>query len=223
VPAGVDEFKISGAIPDPPRQAAAVFRAALLEAGVEVHGEALTDRMRRESGVALGEFLPGSVELRTQESEPLASIVQHLHETSDNLEAECCYRLLARHAGLSRGVEAIEAHWSGRGLHFEGLRMEDGSGLARANVIRPLDLARLLLWARDGPQGDVFFESLNARYEGRARLKGGAMSRVRTFAGYVETRTRGELVFVLMVNHQDAAEDEVAGWRDRLMAVLVDL
>ncbi|HUF63629.1 MAG TPA: D-alanyl-D-alanine carboxypeptidase/D-alanyl-D-alanine-endopeptidase, partial [Verrucomicrobiales bacterium] len=223
VPAGAAEFGISGATPDPPRQAASVMRAALSDAGVEVGGEALTDRELRERGESPSEFPAGAVDLRIHESVPLEEIVRHLHFVSDNVEAECCYRLLARRAGVERGVEAIERHWASRGLQFEGLRMEDGSGLARADVIRPLDLARLLREVRRGPYGEVFYASLPAHREGRVRWKGGAMSRVRGYAGYVETRTRGELVLVLMVNHQEPDEAALSEWKERILERVMGL
>ena len=79
------------------------------------------------------------------------------------------------------GVEIVTQHWENRGLTMAGLRMEDGSGLARADSIRPLDLAKILWLTRRGPQGEAYFQSLNAAHEGRIRWKGGAMSRVRAF------------------------------------------
>ncbi len=223
VPAGVVEFAISGATPDPPQQAASVMREALGQAGVTVGGAALTDRVRREREEKLSEFPAGAVDLRIHESAPLEELVRHLHAVSDNLEAECCYRLLARRAGVERGEEAIRRHWASRGLQLEGLRMEDGSGLARADVIRPLDLARVLREVRRGPCGDVFYASLPEHREGRVRWKGGAMSRVRGHAGYVETRTRGELVLVLMVNHQEPDDAALREWRERLLERVMGL
>ena len=59
-------------------------------------------------------------------------------------------------------------------MEFSGLRIEDGSGLARANHVTPLDLARLNLLAATGPAGEVFVRTSNPYYDGRVRWKGGA-------------------------------------------------
>jgi hypothetical protein len=85
-------------------------------------------------------------------------------------------------------AEVIREHWKARGLEFIGLRMEDGCGLARADFIRPFDLARLQLLAGKGPQGAAYKGSLLSR-DG-LRWKGGAMSGIRTSTGYVPEQVR---------------------------------
>jgi D-alanyl-D-alanine carboxypeptidase/D-alanyl-D-alanine-endopeptidase (penicillin-binding protein 4) len=192
VPLGTRGFAVTGAVPDPERYAAHHLRTLLMNAGIAVEGTAETD---------VSVDVPEAPELlHTHESPPLLEIITSIHATSDNHETECLYRLL----GLTEGNppdEVVRAHWSSRGLTLEGLRMEDGCGLARADFIRPLDLARLQYLAGQGPLGLLYRESLLATADRIVRWKGGAMSGVRSYTGYVKGQSGTEFSFALMLNH----------------------
>ena len=97
--------------------------------------------------------------------------------------------------------------------------MEDGSGLARADDIRPVDLAKVLWLVGRSTFGDVFKETLNAYHNGRLRWKGGAMSRVRAYTGYSDNG----YTFALMINHYEASADRLANWRRRIMESVMAL
>lgn len=215
VPLGSRHFTVIGAVPDPERFAAHQLREALVAAGVEVQGEAasLTELQRKEQ-------VPGAwgVLLHTHASPPLLKIITSIHATSDNHETECLYRLLGRRAGKAPDV-VIRGHWHTRGLEFEGLRMVDGCGLARADFIRPLDLARLQYFAAHGPQGEAYKNSLLSKDDGTLRWKGGAMSGVRTVTGYVIGTSGEEFSFALMVNHYTDG-DAVGRLREEVIAAM---
>ena len=137
-------------------------------------------------------------ELLKHESPPLLAIIKSIHASSDNHETECVFRMLGVKAGKAPDA-VIREHWKARGLEFIGLRMEDGCGLARADFIRPLDLARLQFLAGSGPQGANYKDSLLSK-DG-LRWKGGAMSGVRTYTGFAKTKSGEEFCYALMVNH----------------------
>ena len=122
-----------------------------------------------------------------------------MHKVSDNLEAQCLFITI----GLRQNIppaEAVRQYWEKAGVQFVALRLLDGSGLARANMIRPIDLARVNLAARRGPHGQRFFESLTKYADGAARGKIGGMSGVKTQAGFVHTAAGRDLTFALMAN-----------------------
>lgn len=203
VPLG-GELEVVGAIPDPERFAAYHLREALLEAGIRVEGEAVGAGelfLRGEPVPAIAE------EILLHRSAPLLEIVQSIHETSDNHETECLYRTIGLRAGLAPD-EAIREHWRMRGLELKGLRMVDGSGLARADHITPESLARLQHFAARGPAGEAYVQSLLELEEGGIRYKAGAMSSVRSYTGLVPTgEGNGEpLAFALIANHYSDVE-----------------
>jgi len=203
VPLGAKSFKVTGAVPDPVAFTASRFQDILkVECGgldfSGTHAEHL---------------------LLKHESPPLLEIITSIHATSDNHETECVFRMLGVKAGKAP-TEVIREHWKARGLEFSGLRMEDGCGLARADFIRPLDLARLQFFAGSGPQGAVYKASLLS--EGGLKWKGGAMSSVRTYTGFVTGKSGDEYSFAFMVNHFTDAS-AVGELRQRLTEAMLGL
>ena len=207
-----------GAIPDPAFHGAERLKSLLELEGVPVVGEATT-RRRLEIGNSVA--LPGAMDvLLTHDSAPLREIVRYLHRTSDNMVTECLFQELTKADPLSRPARAlIKGHWEKQGVPFFGLRMEDGSGLARADDIRPVDLAKVLWAVQRSPIGEVFKETLNIYHNGRLRWKGGAMSRVRAYTGYSDNG----YTFALMINHYEASADRLASWRLQIMETLLAL
>lgn len=185
VPLGESGFAVTAALPDPPALAVEMLRTRLESARVKF-GE--------RSGTA-SERIP----LASHQSPPLPEIIDHLHRVSDNLEAQSLFLAIGRQQNADPAA-AVRAYWEKAGVTFVGLRLLDGSGLARANMIRPLDLARVNLAARRGPHGPRFHESLNAAANGAARSKNGAMSGVRSEVGFLRTAAGREFTFALIAN-----------------------
>jgi serine-type D-Ala-D-Ala carboxypeptidase/endopeptidase (penicillin-binding protein 4) len=190
VPVDSPQTSVTGAIPDPERYAAHALLTALQKAGIAVTGTALAQPSSKKSPHLL---------LETH-SPTLLEIITSLHASSDNQETECLYRLIGVHSGKPP-EKAIQEHWKAQGLGFIGLRLADGCGLARANHIRPLDLAKLQHFAARGPHGAAYVQSLLSREGGKLRWKGGAMSSIRSTTGYVMDQAGTTYSFALMFNH----------------------
>lgn len=216
VPHGAQDFAVTAAVPDPELFAAHHFREALLAAGVLVEGPAVSMHELAQQSASLPQ---AGTSLLTHHSSPLTALITSIHATSDNHETECLFRLLGVRAGRAPD-EVVREHWRSRGLIFEGLRMEDGCGLARADFIRPLDLARLQHFAAHGPHGAAYRDSLLSTADGRLRWKGGAMSAVRSTTGHVIGGPGGEFTFAFMVNHCPDA-GAVGALREALVAAML--
>jgi D-alanyl-D-alanine carboxypeptidase/D-alanyl-D-alanine-endopeptidase (penicillin-binding protein 4) len=201
VPLGEPGFTVRGSVPNPPALAGSILRGALEKRGVIFGGE--TSEAKSDEKIL------------AHDSAPLAVIVDHLHDVSDNLESQCLFLTM----GIRRGAAPeiiVRKYWEDAGIAFVGLRLIDGSGLARATMIRPLDLARVNLAARRGPSGERFLQSLPVGSNGALRSKRGAMSGVRTEVGFV-IRGGKEYPFALMANGLGSGVDF---WR--LRAPLLD-
>jgi D-alanyl-D-alanine carboxypeptidase/D-alanyl-D-alanine-endopeptidase (penicillin-binding protein 4) len=193
VPLGEGRFTVNGSIPDPPARAGELLQARLEAAGVKFLGR---DLPVRSEGLIFA----------NHPSPPLPEIIDHLHKVSDNLEAQCLFLTM----GIEKKrdpAEVVRRHWESRGVTFTGLRMIDGSGLARANMIRPLDLAKVNHLARRGPHGERFKQSLSSYLDGKVRSKLGAMSGVKTEVGFLTLDDGREYTFALMANGLDLAVD----------------
>lgn len=218
VPVNASEEVVAGAVPDPVFSASARLHRLLGQRGVTVTGEPTTSlrlELEGESPPVPSSLHPGLA----HESEPLIALIRHTHRFSDNLYAECLFRLMALERRDGDGQAAVTEHWRNRGAHLQGLRMEDGSGLARADLIRGVDLARINFLTRHGEHGAAFLDSLIPQFDGKMRWKGGAMSRIRSYVGFT-LATSEELTFVLGFNHFDADSVTIARCREQLLQVL---
>lgn len=206
VPLGAEKFKVNGAVPDPVRFTTHHLAKMLGAQGIQIGNTQTAEAEPKH-------------ELLKHDSPPLLDIIKSIHATSDNHETECVFRMLGVKAGKAPDV-VIREHWKPRGLDFIGLRMEDGCGLARADFIRPLDLARLQLLAGSGPQGAAYKDSLLSK-DG-LRWKGGAMSGVRTYTGFAKGKSGEEYCYALMVNHYSDGK-VVSDLSQRVMDALLGL
>lgn len=182
VPLGATYFGVRAAVPDPPTLAGDLLKKALEKRGVVFANGPGSDSAARP--------------LLRHESAPLVSIIGHMQEVSDNLEAQCLFLMMGVKAKADP-VGTLRGYWEKEGVGFAGLRLIDGSGLARATMIRPVDLATINLKARKAAYGENFFATLPGNDTMRA--KRGAMSGVRTEAGFIR-RGGKEYVFALMAN-----------------------
>ena len=219
VPLNASEEVLWGAFPDPVLVTAGQFHKILTQRDIEVTHGFTTARELQITGEEWKEDLSNGF---MAQSDPLIDLIKHTHKISDNLYAEAMFRLLALEREDRDGQAAVTEYWRERGVELIGLRMEDGSGLARADLIRPFDLAHINYQARRGEHGEQFYGSLTPQFDGKMRWKGGAMSRVRVYAGFT-TENAEELAFVVAFNNYDAKSVEIAKARERLMQEILNL
>ncbi|RYD37442.1 MAG: D-alanyl-D-alanine carboxypeptidase/D-alanyl-D-alanine-endopeptidase [Verrucomicrobiaceae bacterium] len=184
VPLGEKGFTVRGSVPNPPKLAEDLLRAALVKRGVTFGGKTHA----AEEAVSLAVHL----------SAPLPEIIDHMQRVSDNLEAQCLFLTMGQRAETP-AAQVVREYWEKAGVRFTGLRMIDGSGLARATMITPVDLARVNIAALKGPDGQRYLQCLPGDPSGTLKAKRGAMSGVRTEVGFV-IRDGKTYPFALMAN-----------------------
>jgi len=217
-------------VPEPARFAAAVLDQQLRAAGIQV-----------DAGPSADPPPPGeAVELAVRHSQPLAEVIRHLHEVSDNLVAECLLKTLAVERGggapgtWAAGRRVVQDWLATLGIDPAEIDMADGSGLSRQNWVTPGALARLLAAISTHPHGPTYRSTLSvAGRTGylRARMRGtpaegafqgktGYLSSVSSLSGYLRT-TRGEdLVVVILMNGHKAPNARVRPLQDQIVALL---
>jgi len=208
---------------------ATVFTETLKAQGIEVKGAPKT-------GVAPKD----SVELAAHASPPLRDIVKQMNKPSDNHTAEQLLRLIGiQHKGQgtdAAGAEAIRAFLLRCGADEGSVRVADGSGLSRFNLVTPRTLARLLLKMRLHPESQAFFDSLPiAGVDGTLRLrmrntpaekkvfaKTGSLLSVSSLSGYVHASSGEVYVVVLMFNHYLCPASVVRAAQDKVCQILAE-
>jgi serine-type D-Ala-D-Ala carboxypeptidase/endopeptidase (penicillin-binding protein 4) len=196
---------------DPAKDAARVFATALASQHIAVVGPP-----RPVAAPHAGQ------ELAAVHSAPLAQIVQHVLEVSDNEGAE----VLARHTALAvgqpasfeGGARAVRRVLTGLGVDLTGVTTHDGSGLSRRDRLHPQTLLSVLETASDPDHPELravvadlpvagFTGSLTYRFDtgnragpGMVRAKTGTLTGVHGLAGTVTTEDGAVLAFVAVAD-----------------------
>lgn len=197
---------------EPASDAAKTFAELLAERGIKIK----SDVSRETAG-------EDTVELAAADSPPLAAIVQHLLEDSDNEAAEVVLRHLAigegKPATFEGGAAAMKSVLTSMGVPWSGVEVYDGSGLSRDDRVT-LD-AELAVLERAATSSDQdaraligglpvagFTGSLVERFTastsyaglGVTRVKTGTLTGVHGYAGLTTDRSGTPLLFVALAN-----------------------
>ena len=232
------------AVDDPALFAAKAMIAVLQNEGISVRGEPearyrpiFCDSAKAVFQSNVCDAREGTV-LAAHQSAPLDQIVQVLNKVSQNLHAEMLLREAALHDGLENDpVKARELFLQSLGVEGNPaeLRIEDGSGLSRADKVSPNATVRLLgamwdsslreTWLASLPIGGVD-GTLQHRFHGvrdadHIHAKTGFLSNVNTLSGYVETHDHRWLAFSAMVDATVADDHDVRNFLDAFGALLV--
>lgn len=210
VPPGVEE-KFWLPVHDIPHYAGDVLSTMLQNGGVAVQG-----------GVSIGRAPLDTIALWMHHSAPLPHLLRHMLYLSDNHYAEQLLRTLGREAGSATdesGIAVEKQFLRARNVPTPGLTLYDGSGLAEANRVSALTLARILSDAelRDGGEelypllagtrsGTLKYYHFSAA-AGRVHAKTGHLSDADSLAGYVDTHRHGRLSFAFMINNSPGDPD----------------
>lgn len=183
VPAGVEEFSIKGAIPDPAQLCSELLRESLQKNGVKVLGGKFASNKALEL-------------LYTTLSPALSEIVYWTNQKSVNLYAEHLLKAVGQ-GTMSAGLKKVAQFWRDHGVDLRGMNMMDGSGVSRKNFITARQLVAVLMKMKDSTH---FFASLPAVKPG-VHAKGGSMSSIRCLTGY-----KGDHAFAILINHYQDLE-----------------
>ena len=225
-----------------------VFKEMLRREGISVDGAAVdADRLPENPSYDA----PFTRQLARYRSAPLSEIVATTMEESQNLYAEQILRTLGAERPVTSldepddpepgsgamGVEAALRTFAAAGIDTSRIRLADGSGLSRYDMVTPAMTTALLLYMYRHPDPEVrdaFVEALpvggrtgtleyrfrSGPARGNVRAKTGTLSGVSALSGYVTT-TRGQpLVFVIMANHYSADSGEARDAMDRIVQAL---
>jgi D-alanyl-D-alanine carboxypeptidase/D-alanyl-D-alanine-endopeptidase (penicillin-binding protein 4) len=183
---------------------------------------AQADGISRASGPVVSNAPLDTIVLWDHRSAPLRSLLEHMLFVSDNHYAEQFMRTLGIDAGGSGsdadGLAAEEEFLRSARIPMDGLHVVDGSGLAEADRVSAMTLARVLSDAQLG--GVNLYPLLPAGGEdgtlkhydfttalGRIRAKTGHLSDADSLAGYVTTQHHGRVAFAFMINDSPGDPD----------------
>lgn len=170
-----------------------------------------------------------AIKVTEQFSESLAEIVRDMNKWSNNLTARQLLLTIAAEKSLvaatqSEGAQVIKNWLNSKGMQFDDLVIENGSGLSRIERISAKHLGQMLVNAYYSPvmpelmaslpilskDGTVMNRLKDSPSSGRAHLKTGSLDGVSTIAGYVLDANNRRYVMVMMVSHARSADSKSA-------------
>ena len=248
IPRTVKEHRVNIAIHDP-----ASFAATLLKEALERRGIRVTGRVRRVNAVErLAHPLDETklTEVASLTSPPFSLMLKVINKPSQNLHTEITLRQLGVRRGgpaeldnygrpksaESRGLEVVRKFLQAAGIDTQWLRIQDGSGLSRHDLITPRSTSRLLEFMTTHPHFAVFRDSLpiggvdgtlarrlrDTPAAGNVRAKTGTLAYVNAMSGYLTTKDGRMLIFSLMGNDYTGPGRDVTGVFDQICSLLVE-
>jgi D-alanyl-D-alanine carboxypeptidase/D-alanyl-D-alanine-endopeptidase (penicillin-binding protein 4) len=220
IPPDAGTVERTAPVPAPERHLGFALRSALADAGVALDG---TVRVLREEAERSDDRSDSPAVAAAVESASARELVREMNVPSDNFVAEQLARTVARAETGEGSWDAWEAVVA---AHFEELgvetvRIRDGSGLSRYNLVPARGLIEHLRWVDERPWSEAFFDSLPTPGTGTLsdRLDGvpvaaktGTITGTSALSGVVRRTEREDALFAvvhggLTVGGSDAARD----------------
>ena len=180
------------------------------------------------------------VVLAEHTSLPLIEDVRVINKTSQNLHAELALRLAGKlHAtggSFAGGSAAVRWFLLQAGLKEDDFLLLDGSGLSRRDLVAPVAVVQLLVYAARQPWGTAFEGTLpvagvdgslserfsNSPAAGLVYAKTGTLSHVNALSGYGWTLQGRRFAFSIFCNNHNLQSAKVLAAIDEIVKLLVN-
>jgi D-alanyl-D-alanine carboxypeptidase/D-alanyl-D-alanine-endopeptidase (penicillin-binding protein 4) len=237
LPINSNHFVVKGSHPNPEHQLALDILIALTEGGIVIKGAEksyLKDH--------LSTFNYNSLQLLfTYKGNTVEEIATVTNMKSINLFAEGLLCLLGYHFSgkgtTEEGLKQIEQYISLKKLSLHGLYLNDGSGLSRSNGISAWHYCQFLASIYGSKNYSIFLKTLpvagksgtlsslcsGQTGQGRIFAKSGTMSRIKSYAGFVKSKSGKNIAFAFVVNNYSCTSSELTHKMEAVLNALAGL
>ena len=216
VPMTEKGFAIAGSLPNPPATFLSMFNDYLDKNEIKVSG----DRSSNSGHLLNNQPVQSPKQIIDSIVSPtLDSINFWFLKKSVNLFGEAFVKAIAFEkkavGSTDTGIAIIKDFWSRRGIEKSSLKIIDGSGLSPANKVTAHSLVTVMQYAKGRPWFDAFYNAL-PEING-IKMKDGYINGVRSYTGYIKSKTGVEYTFSFIVNNFDGGAGAV---REKMWSVL---
>ncbi|MBI5540983.1 MAG: D-alanyl-D-alanine carboxypeptidase/D-alanyl-D-alanine-endopeptidase [Bacteroidia bacterium] len=223
LPVNKANYEVKGSISNPPLLVAIILYRELLKNGINV-SDSLFAIPCLKFKKNISKDYKSIYEI---ESPRLKDIIYFTNIKSINLYAEHLLRQIGvAKSGVgsnSSGIDALNNFWyktTGK------LLMYDGSGLSRFNAVSAKQLVNVLSYMKKSSKNyELFYNSLpiasksgslssmfsGSFAENNLRAKSGYMTGVRSYAGYVKTKSSKNIAFAIIINNYSSNPSVIKG------------
>jgi D-alanyl-D-alanine carboxypeptidase/D-alanyl-D-alanine-endopeptidase (penicillin-binding protein 4) len=219
VPAGVNSYKVSGAMPNASVSFNNDIRKLLTKNDISLLGG-----LKNASYYFLNkEPIPAAAKiLLTLYSPPFDSLNYWFLQKSINLYGEAFVKTIAYEksgfGATDTGVNIIKDFWNKNGIERSALHMIDGSGLSPANRVTTNALVTVMQFAQKQSWYASFYDALPE--QNGIKMKSGYIGGVRSYTGYLKSKSGKEYTFAFIINNYDGNPGAVREKMWRLLDIL---
>ena len=224
LPRSKSNFEVKASVPDPELLLAQVVQTSLMKANIEVVLPAVGLRTILQEVDTVLNYNKMNL-LLINEGKSVEDIAYWTNYRSVNFFAEQLLGLIGYEktglGGTSESTRYLNNYWEPR----LGLKVyqTDGSGLARNNGFSAYHFIQLLKYMNASKNFKDFEASLPTAGEsgtlrsvcrgqaaqGRMKAKSGTMNRIKSYAGYIDTKSGRKIAFALIVNNADLTSYQI--------------
>ncbi len=216
IPLGKESFTVKGSFPFPAYQFLKTLQEKLAEEAVLVKGsvKSLEPVNRKKPAIPNNKTV-----LLNFISPSFDSMNYWFMKESLNLYGEAFVKTIAFEkkgfGATDSGLAIIRHFWSQRSIEKSALKIIDGSGLSPANRVTTHSLVTVLQYAKKQKWFPSFYHSLPEM--NGIKMKSGYINGVRSYAGYIKSKTGAEYSFAFIINNFDGS---AAAVREKMWQVL---
>ncbi len=200
------EMKVSGAMPNPPKQLAIELAEELKKQNIAFNGKIIINSEKIINGEKPVIFPENKVILEYK-SPTLDKIVYWFLKKSVNLFGETFIKTMAKekteNPSFESGVKYLKNFWKDKGIDQRMINFVDGSGLSPQNYASSKAEVQALLWAKKQPWFDAYYDGFPVMANGM-KMKSGSIKDSRAFAGFHTSATGKNYVFSIIMNNYQA-------------------
>lgn len=238
LPLNQPAYEVKGSMPDPEYQLANELAKKIKSSGIKLEGNARGMRLSNDAVKAT--YDSTKVLIHTHQGASIQRIVEWTNLKSINLFAEQLLFLISYaktgYGSTEKGIELIE-EWLKAKQQFSGLLLKDGSGLSRNNGVTAknyVDLLGIMLTSTNyvnyfnslpvsGKTGTLTSLCKEEPCQGRVVAKSGTMSKIKSYAGYIQSKSGKKIVFALIVQNFEGGSSRTVQKMETLFNSLVAL
>ncbi|NQY10667.1 MAG: D-alanyl-D-alanine carboxypeptidase/D-alanyl-D-alanine-endopeptidase [Flavobacteriales bacterium] len=240
------KFGLECQVPDPPFLCAYSFDRFLRKKGMVILNPPSTKRRQRmepvkrvESFSIMNYLVP--VTFYTNYSPALIDIINITNLHSNNFFAESILKQIgykiSNYGSNQNGFDVIKSHWVQEEININGLNQFDGSGLSRFDAVSTDFMVDMLKSTAKKKTFDMFYNSLPSAgetgtlrnmckgtlAEGNVHAKSGTMTRVKSYSGYVTTKSGEMLAFAIISNNHTCSASAMKKHFENLMVLMANI
>jgi D-alanyl-D-alanine carboxypeptidase/D-alanyl-D-alanine-endopeptidase (penicillin-binding protein 4) len=223
LPVSAKHLSIEGSLPFPEQLLAKHLQQAFSTQNIELGNKTAL----KITAYTKKQYIKPLTTLYTYKSATLEKIIFFTNLHSNNQYAESIFRTMALKKGgfgsTWQGIQTLTNHLKTKGFDTNGLFINDGSGLSRSNAVTSEHLTKILYMMYSdsltklpfqnslpvaGVSGSLKNLGKGTVLENNLKAKSGYITRVRSYAGYMKTKSGKEICLSLIINNFNGTPSE---------------